>query len=76
LIKNTEVYTGGFGAEYGGRISAIIDITTREGNKSTDERIFEWRAIYGERIMLEGPLKKFKEGGSSISYVIDRQKSR
>ena len=33
LIKNVDVLTGGFGAEHGGRISAIIDITTREGNK-------------------------------------------
>lgn len=33
LIKNVDVLTGGFGAEHGGRISAVIDITTREGNK-------------------------------------------
>ena len=33
IIRNAEVYTGGFGAEYGGRISSVMDITTRDGNK-------------------------------------------
>ncbi|MBK9458028.1 MAG: carboxypeptidase-like regulatory domain-containing protein [Sphingobacteriales bacterium] len=33
VIRNVDVMTGGFGAEYGGRISAVIDIATREGNK-------------------------------------------
>lgn len=35
IIRNAEVYTGGFGAEYGGRVSSIMDITTRDGNKKT-----------------------------------------
>ena len=33
LIKKADVYTGGFGAEYGGRISSIMDIKTKDGNK-------------------------------------------
>src|SRR5690606_18971043 len=33
LIRNADIYTGGFGAEYGGRISSVMDITMREGNK-------------------------------------------
>ena len=33
LIKKVDVYTGGFGAQYGGRISSIMDIQTRDGNK-------------------------------------------
>ena len=32
-IRSVDVLTGGFNAEYGGRISAIVDIKTREGNK-------------------------------------------
>ena len=33
IIRNADVYTGGFNSEYGGRISSIMDITTRDGNK-------------------------------------------
>ncbi|KAA3630722.1 MAG: TonB-dependent receptor, partial [Bacteroidetes bacterium] len=32
-IKSVDVLTGGFNAEYGGRISAVVDIKTREGDK-------------------------------------------
>ncbi|MDB5282498.1 MAG: TonB-linked outer membrane protein SusC/RagA family, partial [Bacteroidota bacterium] len=33
IIKNVDVYTGGFPAQYGTRTSAVIDITTRDGNQ-------------------------------------------
>ncbi|MEM1095927.1 MAG: carboxypeptidase regulatory-like domain-containing protein [Bacteroidota bacterium] len=33
LISNVDVYAGGFGARYGGRLSSVIDVTTRSGNK-------------------------------------------
>jgi len=31
LIKTTEVYTGAFPAEYGGRLSSVVSMTTRDG---------------------------------------------
>ncbi|RYG43984.1 MAG: hypothetical protein EOO01_20340 [Chitinophagaceae bacterium] len=33
LLRNIDVYTGGYGAQYGGRVSAVMDVTTRDGNK-------------------------------------------
>ena len=33
IIRGADIYTGGFNAEYGDRISSIMDITTRDGNK-------------------------------------------
>ena len=33
ILKNLDVYTGGFGSEFGGRISSIMNISTRDGNK-------------------------------------------
>ena len=32
IIRTTDVYTGGFNAEYGGRISSIMDIKTQVDN--------------------------------------------
>lgn len=74
LIKSTEVLTGGFGAEYGGRISAIVDISTREGNK-TRTAGFVAGSPFMTKAMIEGPIKKFKDGGSSLSYVLSAKKS-
>lgn len=34
MINNIEVYKGGFPAKYGGKLSSVIAITQREGNKS------------------------------------------
>ena len=31
IIKTTEVYTGAFPAEYGGKLSSVVDMTTRDG---------------------------------------------
>ena len=37
-IRSVDVLTGGFNAEHGGRVSAIVDIKTREGNKKRLDR--------------------------------------
>ncbi len=33
IVQRADVYAGGFGARYGGRISSVIDVQTRNGNK-------------------------------------------
>ncbi|MDQ3048090.1 MAG: TonB-dependent receptor, partial [Bacteroidota bacterium] len=75
LIRNADVYSGGFGAEYGGRISSVMDITTRDGNKKrTAGKIAA--SPFGAKVMVEGPLKKYKEGSSStISYLLSAKTS-
>jgi len=75
IIRNVEVYTGGFGAEYGGRISSVMDITTRDGNK---KRIAGKAGIntFGAELMVEGPLKKQSEnGGGSSSFILSGKHS-
>lgn len=75
IIRNADVYAGGFGAEYGGRISSIMDITTRDGNK---KRLAGKVAAspFGAKLLLEGPFKKYKEGSAStISYVLSAKTS-
>lgn len=75
VIRNADVYTGGFSADYGGRISSIIDITTKNGSK---ERINGkvGASTFGAKAYLEGPIKKPKEqGDGSISFVASYKNS-
>lgn len=70
IIRNADVSTGGFNAEHGGRISSIMDITTRNGNN----RRFSGKVAVNpflSRVLLEGPLKKASddsEGSSSFIF--------
>jgi outer membrane receptor protein involved in Fe transport len=74
-IRSVEVLTGGFPAEYGGRISAIVDIKTREGNKTRPSGIISGSPFMA-KVLLEGPIAKFKEGGNgSTSYLLTGKKS-
>jgi outer membrane receptor protein involved in Fe transport len=41
IISTADVYTGGFNAQYGGRISSIMDFKMRDGNKKNFEGKFE-----------------------------------
>lgn len=69
-IKSVDVLTGGFNAEYGGRISAVVDIKTREGNKKKLSGLASASPFQG-KLLLEGPLKKFdEESGTSTSFII------
>ncbi|RYD75747.1 MAG: TonB-dependent receptor [Sphingobacteriales bacterium] len=74
IIKNVDVYTGGFNAEYGGRISAIMDVTTREGNKGNLSGKFSV-SPFTSSVMLEGPLKKFTETGGGASFIVSARSS-
>ena len=33
IISYTDIYAGGYGSRYGGRLAGVIDVTTRNGNK-------------------------------------------
>ena len=69
LIRNADVYTGGFGAQYGGRISSIMDITTRDGNKKRMSGKVS-ASPFGAKTLLEGPLRKSKDDNNSSSSFI------
>ena len=74
VIKTADVYTSGFNAEYGGRISSVVDIKTRDGNK---KRLAGKVAAstFGSKLLLEGPLFKQKENGSSSSFILSSKTS-
>jgi hypothetical protein len=56
-IKQVELYKGGFPARYGGRLSSVVDVQMKEGNKES----FHGEGgvgIISSRLTLEGPIKK------------------
>jgi hypothetical protein len=75
IMKNADVFTGGFGAQYGGRISSVLDITTRDGNKYEHSGNVGINT-FGAKVSLEGPLKKPKnDNDGSITYVLSAKNS-
>lgn len=74
IIRNADIYTGGFSAKYGGRISSIMDITTRDGNKSRVSGKIS-ADTFGSKLLLEGPLYKNKNNESSTTFLLSAKTS-
>lgn len=76
IIRNADVFTGGFGAEYGGRISSIMDITTRDGNKKRLSGKISANPFSG-KVLLEGPIQKQVEDANkgTSSFVLSAKHS-
>jgi hypothetical protein len=75
IMKNASVYSAGFGAEYGGRTSSIMDVSTRDGNKKrTAGKVAA--STFGAKVLLEGPLIKLTDdGNTSMSYLVSAKHS-
>ena len=75
IILNADIYTGGFGAEYGGRLSSVMDITTRDGNKRHHSGKIGLNT-FGASLILEGPLKQENDKSkTSITYLLSAKNS-
>jgi hypothetical protein len=61
FVKNINVYTGGFGALYGDKLSSVLDIKYREGNRSENDYQIDLN-IAGVSAQAEGP---FENGSGS-----------
>ena len=75
VIRNADIYTGGFNARYGGRLSSIMDITTREGNKKEVSGKLSL-STFGASAIVEGPIIADKDNRDySLSYLFTAKNS-
>jgi hypothetical protein len=58
-VKDIEVYKGGMPAAYGGRLSSVIAVTTREGNKQ-QTKVSGGIGLISSRLSVETPIVKNK----------------
>ncbi len=68
-LKSAEIYKGGIPAQYGGRLSSLLDIRTKDGN----DKKFKASGGIGliaSRLTLQGPLKKDK-----CSFIVSARRT-
>jgi hypothetical protein len=68
VIKTTEVYTGAFPPEFGGRLSSVVNMTTKDGKSNA----IGGRAnvnILSTKLQLEGPVAE------NVSWLVSGRKS-
>lgn len=68
-LQSVDFYKGGFPARYGGRLSSVIDIRMKEGNRNkqqTDLTI----GLVSSKLTHEGPIKKGKS-----SYLVSARRT-
>ncbi len=65
-LKSVELTKGGFPARFGGRLSSVIDLNMKDGNR---EKLHGEGGIglIASRLVLEGPLTKSKKGSFIVS---------
>lgn len=56
-VKNVTLYKGGFPARFGGRLSSVLDVTTRDGNQYKSKREVSV-GLLSSRFLVEGPVKQ------------------
>ncbi len=68
-VKNVDVIKGGMPAEYGGRLSSVILVDTREGDKDS-LKVTGGIGLISSRLSVEGPLVKKKS-----SFIISARRT-
>src|SRR5678815_3781789 len=58
-IKNTSLIKGGMPAEYGGRLSSVLDVAMKDGNINKFQ-VEGGIGLIASRLSIQGPIKKDK----------------
>jgi len=69
VVKSANIIKGGFPARYGGRLSSVLDVRTREGNNKEFSGDISISPITA-RATIEGPIKKEKS-----SFIISARRT-
>ncbi|PHI18923.1 TonB-dependent receptor [Lewinellaceae bacterium SD302] len=72
-IKNTTLIKGGMPANYGGRLSSVVDIQMKEGNDESF-RVDGGIGLVASRLTLQGPIQKEKSSfilSGRRTYILD-----
>ena len=59
VIKDVTLYKGGIPAEYGGRVSSVLDVRQKDGNQK-QFHLNGGIGVISSRLLAEGPIKKDK----------------
>jgi hypothetical protein len=68
-INNVQLIKGGFPAEYGGRLSSILNITMKEGNKKKYQ-VEGGIGLLSNNLTVQGPIQKNKS-----SFIVSARRS-
>ena len=68
-INNVKLIKGGFPAEFGGRLSSILDITMKEGNKKKYQ-VEGGIGLLSNNLTIQGPIQKNKS-----SFIVSARRS-
>ena len=70
IVKTTEVYTGAYPADYGGRLSSVVSMTTKDGGSNS----ISGRAninFLSSKLQLDGPFPV----GEDVTFLLSGRKS-
>ena len=68
-IKNVSLIKGGMPAQYGGRLSSVLDISMKEGNNQKFQ-VEGGLGLIASRISIQGPIKKNK-----ASFIVSARRT-
>lgn len=69
VIKDSELYKGGIPARFGGRLSSILEVRTKDGNNKEFD-VTGGIGLLASRVAIEGPIVKEKS-----SFVVSARRS-